>query len=249
MEGRGPKVTFNPKKVLRKIFDLDVSHGRLNSDLNYQNGVLVEKLNLGKTVVVREIWNGRIWSGRPFVLVEDEPDMLVMFMPAGTRWIKPVTLSGGLLRIPKEEWKLAEARIPIHMLVFARPGADHSIRMIWAEPEFKFVRWYVNLEQPLARTKIGFDYMDHVLDIVVNPDFSGWKWKDEDELQEAIELGLLSCIRADQLRTEGMRVLKMIEEREHPFDGSWLDWCPDPHWQSPELPQGWNDTTLYPAGF
>ena len=132
MEGRGPKVTFNPKKVLRKIFDLDVSHGRLNSDLDYQNGVLVEKLNLGKTVVVREIWNGRIWSGRPFVLVEDEPDMLVMFMPAGTRWIKPVTLSGGLLRIPKEEWKLAEARIPIHMLVFARPGADHSIRMIWA---------------------------------------------------------------------------------------------------------------------
>lgn len=248
MEGRGSKVTFNPKKVLRKIFDLDVSRGRLNSDLNYQNGVLVEKLNLGKTVVVREIWNGRIWSGRPFVLVEDEPDMLVMFMPAGTRWIKPVTLSGGLLRIPKEEWKLAEARIPIHMLVFAKPGADYSIRMIWAEPEFKFVRWYVNLEQPLARTKMGFDYMDHVLDIVVDPDLSGWKWKDEDELQEAIELGLLSCIRADQLRTEGMRVLRMIEEREHPFDGSWLDWCPDPNWQSPELPQGWNDTILYPAG-
>ena len=233
---------------MKKTFDLDVSHGRLNSKPNYKSGLPVEKCDLGKTVVVREIWNGKVWSGRPFMLVKDEPDMLIMFMPAGTHWVKPVTLAGGTLRIPKEEWKLVEARIPIHMLVFARPGADHSIRMIWTEPKFEFVRWYINLEQPLTRTKIGFDYMDHVLDIVVKPDLSGWEWKDEDELEEAVERGLLSCHRADELRTEGMRVVEMIGEKASPFDGSWLEWCPDPHWQSPKLPQGWNDTKLYSSG-
>ena len=31
------------------------------------------------------------------------------------------------------------------------------------------------------RTPMGFDYMDQMLDIVVAPDFSWYRWKDEPE--------------------------------------------------------------------
>ena len=33
----------------------------------------------------------------------------------------------------------------------------------------------------MARTPIGFDYLDRLLDIEIAPDLSRWKWKDEDE--------------------------------------------------------------------
>ena len=196
--------------------------------------------NRGATVVVREVWKGKIWSGRPLILVLDQPDLLVMFMPAGTHWVKPTTLAGGTLRIPKEEWALADSRHPHNMLIIAEPGSDHSVRLIWSETDHEFLRWYINFEDPFVRTSIGFDYMDHVLDIVVLPDLSDWRWKDEDELEEALELGILSSKRARELRYEGVRVIKMIEQRESPFDGGWLLWRPDPSWAIPKLPEGWD---------
>ena len=42
--------------------------------------------------------------------------------------------------------------------------------------------WYVNLQLPFRRTELGFETMDLVLDLIVDPDGS-WRWKeDEDEL-------------------------------------------------------------------
>ena len=47
----------------------------------------------------------------------------------------------------------------------------------------------MNLEEPLKRTAIGFDYLDQLLDIEIAVDLSSWKWKDEDELEEAVARG------------------------------------------------------------
>lgn len=201
----------------------------------------------GEPIVVREVWRGRVWSGRPFVLVQDRPDLLAMFMPAGTAWKKPTTLTGGTLRMPREEWALADARHPHNMLVVATPGADHSVRLIWTEEGYEFVWWYVNFEEPLARTEIGFDYMDQVLDMVARPDLSEWRWKDEDELEEAQALGIVSPARALELRAEGERVIGLIEGRRPPFDGSWREWRPDPAWPVPVLPDGWYTVGLNEA--
>jgi hypothetical protein len=31
-----------------------------------------------------------------------------------------------------------------------------------------------------------------------------------------------------------------LEKHHYPFDGSWLDWLPDPAWSPPKLPADWN---------
>jgi hypothetical protein len=35
-------------------------------------------------------------------------------------------------------------------------------------------------------------------------------------------------------------ILARIEKRHYPFDGSWLDWQPDPTWAPPTLPENWD---------
>jgi hypothetical protein len=32
----------------------------------------------------------------------------------------------------------------------------------------------------------------------------------------------------------------ILEKRQYPFDGSWLDWMPDPSWTPPKLPENWD---------
>ena len=41
---------------------------------------------------------------------------------------------------------------------------------------------------------------------VVSPD-GEWRWKDEDELEEAVELGIWTQAEADEIRAEGERVI------------------------------------------
>ncbi len=45
-----------------------------------------ERWPTGSTIVVQEVWRGRLWSARPLTVVEDERDRLVLWCPRGTRW-------------------------------------------------------------------------------------------------------------------------------------------------------------------
>ncbi len=103
----------------------------------------------------------------------------------------------------------------------------------------KFHDWYINLEEPLRRTAMGFEYLDQFLDVIVKPDLSGWRWKDEDELEEAIALGLISRGKASAMRVEGEKVAVWIQSGKSPFNG-WEKWRPDPSWKAPVLPDGWD---------
>ncbi len=62
------------------------------------------------------------------------------------------------------------------------------------EPQYDSVRrvqgWYVNLQQPLVRTAVGFDTMDQQLDLIVDRDGRGVFEKDRDDLELMSELGL-----------------------------------------------------------
>ena len=44
----------------------------------------------GDHVALREIWHSRVWTARPYTVVEDTPDRLLLYAPAGVRWMKPV---------------------------------------------------------------------------------------------------------------------------------------------------------------
>ena len=83
----------------------------------------------------------------------------------------------------------------------------------------------------------GFDTTDHLLDIWVDPDRS-WRWKDEDHLAEAIEIGLFTTEQAEAMRTEGERMVQRIEAWAAPFDEGWENWLAGPPLAA-ALDSGW----------
>ena len=200
----------------------------------------------GDYVVLREIWRGQVRSGRPYTVVEDTPSRLVLYAGAGVRWMRPVGPDGTPLRMRGPSWTLREEVSTQESLRIITPGSRHSIILFWTEGFQELLQWYVNLEEPLVRTPIGFDYLDQMLDIVVASDLSEWTWKDEDELEATVARGILSTEEADIIRAEGERVIAALNARRPPFDEPWGQWRPDPSWPAATLPQGWCDLGRYP---
>ncbi|MEW6059370.1 MAG: DUF402 domain-containing protein [Actinomycetota bacterium] len=196
----------------------------------------------GETVALREIWHGRIWSARPAIMVQDTEPERRFFVRAGMSWMCPRRPDGTWLRLPESnpdrEWTLAPRDWDTNALSFAWPDVAHAVIVFWTA-DWTPRGWYVNLQEPLRPSPTGFDYMDHALDIVVTPDVSGWSWKDEDELAEAVATGVYSGADARRFREEGERAIERLVERRTPFDRDWTTWRPDPSWPVPELPPGW----------
>lgn len=124
--------------------------------------------------------------------------------------------------------------------MLVKPGASHSIEVMWDGKTGEFLCWYVNFQEPLSRTPVGFDTMDLALDVVISPDRSKWRWKDEDEFTEMISLGLLSHNKAQAIRAEGDKVIEMSITNQAPFCDGWESWSPPANWQIPEFPKNWS---------
>lgn len=183
----------------------------------------------GDVVAVRELWHGRVWKARPWIVVEDLPERLVLWIPRGSRTRIPESRSP----VPLGEWSLAEGTFGTSALRVTHPGQSHSI-LHFFEGDGTFERWYVNLERPLVRSTVGFDLADLFLDLLVERDGSH-RWLDEDELEQAVAAGLLAAEDAVAARAEGEAVLA-----RNPFPTGWESWRPDPAWALPELPEGWD---------
>jgi hypothetical protein len=183
----------------------------------------------GDVVVLREIWKGRVWKARPWIVVRDAPDELVLYIPPGT----PTKVPPGS-GIPRDDWELEDKVWRREALRVTRPGEAHSL-LLWWEHGRRVDEWYVNLERPLTRSPAGFDYLDLELDIVCRPDGSH-VWLDEDEFEEAEARGVISPEEAGRVRDEAARVLAAW-----PFPTGWEDFAPDTTWPSPpQLPPGWD---------
>jgi predicted RNA-binding protein associated with RNAse of E/G family len=194
----------------------------------------------GEHILQREVWNGRVWAARPATVVADTDELIVAYVAAGTTWKRPVRRDGSTLRMPSEDWVLADDEwVDNHVLHLVTPGAAHAVLMLWSAEDGSFRGWYVNLQEPLHRTETGFDYMDHMLDIVVAPDRS-WRWKDQGELEAEVGLGLVTTAAADAVRAEAARVLDLVRVGASPFDSAWVGWRPDPAWGVPGFPPHWN---------
>lgn len=200
----------------------------------------------GDSVVLREIWRDQIWSGRPYTLDEDTPSRRVIYAGEGVRWMRPVRLDGSPVQGRELAWTTRETRWPIEALRINTPRSHHSVLLLWTRGFGEFLKWYINLEDPLVRSAVGFDYLDNLLDIEVAPDLSAWNLKDEDELDDVVARGMMTFRKADFIRAVGSRVIEELEAKSPPFDEPWHLWGPDPSWDAPCLPDGWSDLRRTP---
>ena len=198
---------------------------------------MTTRFHPGSHITLREIWHNRVWTARPYTVVEDTPDRLLLYAPAGIRWMKPNPPD----RLRGPTWTLQEDEWYTEALRMTAPGARHSVLLIWTAGFSELLLWYVNIERPMIRTAIGFDYLDQLLDIEIAPDLSAWNWKDEDEFQAAIAAGLLTPDEARAVRTEGESVIAALAARRPPFDEPWAHWRPNPAWTPPALAADWGD--------
>jgi hypothetical protein len=194
-------------------------------------------------VVVRSVWHGHVSSAHPFRVVDDSEDALALYIPPGAVFKRPLLPGGEHARIPHRNW------LPAHqdevwrgggVLRLAMSGAEHSVWGFLDDGHEAVLAWYVNLEAASVRTRLGFDTRDHMLDMWVRPDLSSWRWKDEDELAEAVAAGVVTPEEAAAFRAEGERAVALMEAGAHLVNRDWRQWLPDPAWAVPVLPPGWD---------
>jgi hypothetical protein len=177
------------------------------------------------TAVIRQLFRGRVWNAVPVLVVHDDPDTTVLWLPTGCTY----AIGNDLFGDWTHELRVAERG----QLRVTRRGDPFSI-FLFTNDDGSFRGWYANLERPQRRTAIGFDYEDELLDVWV-PLGGEPELLDEDELEEAVARGFLSPDRAVEIRDVADRVLA-----ERPWPTGWEGWRPEPGWQVPVLPADWS---------
>jgi uncharacterized protein len=194
----------------------------------------------GDAIALRERWGSAIFEARAATVAQDLPEQTMLFVPAHVVCAIGYDDDGNELRMPDRPWHLElHPRGDFGILSFAWPDTPYAVLLLLNDDRSPR-GWYVNLQTPLTRTPVGFDTVDHALDVLVTLDRSSWTWKDEDELAEAIALGLFTEADAASFRYWGERAVEHLVLRQAPFDVPWEDWRPDPTWSVPELPLGWD---------
>lgn len=193
----------------------------------------------GAPIVLREVRQGQIWSAKPVTVVQDAPELVALWMAPGTHWLRPQRPDGdrvGVVDVLRDAWVLGDAIWQGGgALILQIPTAAHALIGFW-DASGRLATWYLNLQTPLRRTALGFDTLDHILDIVVSPDRRSWEWKDEAPLAEAVSRGLVTPEAAQEIRSEGERALQLLLAGQPPFAPLWEHWAPDPTWRIPTLP-------------
>jgi hypothetical protein len=206
----------------------------------------LERFEPGSVVVLRDIFRERVFHAVPVRVVCDTEELVALYLAPGTRWksFAPQSsdvaerhrtierLLGGVDALCDREW------LWNHVLTLMRPGDAYSPWLMKPE-DGSGATWYVNLQDPFGRTPIGFDTMDHILDVVVSPDGRSGSWKDEVEFAHATAIGIVDAEEAGAIRAAGEDVMKLVERGESWWI-DWQDWAPDPSWPIPEFPAEWD---------
>ncbi|MDD5190194.1 MAG: DUF402 domain-containing protein [Dehalococcoidales bacterium] len=206
--------------------------------------MVIRRYQPGETIVLREMWEGKIWAAYPCRVVQDTPELLVVYRPVGTVAKRHTSLSGGEARGHERKTKawVLKDHTNYHgtfMIKLAIPGETYSIIAFWNNENNVFSHWYINLESRTQRRDHHIDYTDLILDLIIQPNLKDWHWDDEDELKEAVELGIVSPEKAKELYAKGAQVRDLIMTGKSIFNG-WEKWRPDPNWKIPVLPEGWD---------
>ncbi|MFD7652427.1 DUF402 domain-containing protein [Actinosynnema sp. NPDC059797] len=208
------------------------------------------------TVVRRDVLRGSVWTAHAFELVEDADEALVVACGPGAELLSPTTWTHWL-RTGDEEVRaralpnLAAGRWELEpwawrdtaLLSWNPPGTWFSVNAFLDAADHRLSHWYVNFQRPWTRTPIGFDTFDLLLDLVVAPDLSRSRWKDEDEYAQGRRLGVVSDAEHRAVEAARDQALALVAAGGPPFDdlAGWR-WSPDR--PAPALPAGVLDVRL-----
>ena len=207
----------------------------------------------GQQILQQDLWRGKLLSSRPVTVVEDTPTRLALYTHPGSHYYSATAISrnrGSLSLSERVDILMSDDLPPLerrvsgerHVLTLTPPGAAHSVWLFWT-PEWDFQFWYVNLQEPVRRTRGVLLVQDQVLDIVADPD-RAWNWKDEDDFRALEERGFFTREQAASIRAEGERMVAAIERNDPPFCEGWETWRPDASWPIPQIPEDWAVVSL-----
>jgi predicted RNA-binding protein associated with RNAse of E/G family len=202
--------------------------------------------NPGDIIVWRGIFRERVWHAQTVIVVKNTPQETVVALLQGAECIAPE----GYLRgkdnskrrwyFKDKDWELEKyAWHTNRLLLLLEPGKYYSTIYFWNDESNEFLCYYINFQLPFHQSHCGVDTLDLDLDLIINPDFS-YRWKDVDDYQKAIENEIIFPEWVAGIESAKQDVLEKLETRRYPFDGSWLNWLPDPNWSPPTLPENWD---------
>lgn len=183
-------------------------------------------------------------SAHPVYLLTDTADVIATFEPGGTVAMHSSRPRGGPRGrnlVPGTEhtgfepgvWS-GEGVVRVH-----RPTQPWSTWRWLSAGRTWSDTWYVNLEEPWARTGSGFDTEDWILDVLVAGDLS-WRYKDEDELAWAAASGRFDEGMIEKIWSAARESIGVLEGRAWPFDADWNSWLPPVDLPIPVLQGGWD---------
>lgn len=193
-----------------------------------------------RTVVWRHLYQGRLRWAIPNLLIEETPEQIVGLLVPGTVCKAPTSYERtGYVQQLLDGWEVGDFIWHTRRILMLAPlDAAHTLGLHWDHATDRFLGWYVNLQEPPRPTAIGYDTLDQMLDVWIEPDGS-WRWKDWDELVEAEQAGLFTRAEADAIRAEGRRVIDGLDRL---LPTGWEAWRPDPDWPLLVLPECWDRT-------
>lgn len=204
----------------------------------------------GDHCALRGIVHNQVWIVQTMIVVKDSEKESVLLLLPGSQCAFPKEYkdwrdTGRKKHINR--WQVARQN-PLtleefiwqrnRILFFLEPDKYYSFCLFWHHESDKFNCYYVNFQLPYTRSRCGFDTLDLDLDIVINENFE-WKWKDIDDYQAGINEGGIKEEWVRGIEQSKDEVMKRIERRRYPMDGSWIQWRPDSTWKAPVLPKDW----------
>ncbi len=200
----------------------------------------------GDVIAWRGIFRNRLWHAMPMFVVKDTLQEVVLAVLPGTLCKVEENYNKGKNNGKRRwdfkdiDWRLTDFTWHTNrLLLIVEPGKYYSIDLFWNHEENKFIGYYINFQYPYQRSHCGIDSLDLELDIDIEPDLS-YRWKDVDDYQKAIECGIISPECVQGIEAAKPEILDRLKVRRYPFDGTWLDWMPDPTWSPPALPEDWD---------
>jgi len=123
---------------------------------------------------------------------------------------------------------------------------DYAVSHFWHGHDRKFACWYLNIQEPMRPTPIGFDSQDLELDIVIHPDCR-WELKDDEVLEQRVIEGRWTTEEVAVIRGIGASIIDevLVADRWW-WDTKWAHWRPDPELAAPSFPDGWTHAPVAP---